>query len=245
MRWLFLLLVFASTPCFGIDSIHNRKKNPLVSSHHPLTPKVNIQTGEYMEEECDLMVYGCEPLSCRRYYSHCGGYHPVYTFWRFNPEQFCVGNLEWSKLPQFFAVGEKNGNVTSFDGKPSDTSYNFNLNKHTSFAYQPSENNHPLNTKVQFTKTDFRRKSDHNDYFRYQGEVIQGTGAKKYFISDQYCWTSYRTLFDRFQDQYVGYGPDIWSPFELVVYEEKRPNGNVICYTYHNEPACDGFPVIN
>ena len=36
----------------------------------PELPKVNVSTGEYVEEAVDLVVAGAQPLSLRRFYNH-------------------------------------------------------------------------------------------------------------------------------------------------------------------------------
>src|ERR1700722_283169 len=50
-------------------------------------PKVNPISGEYVEEEVDLVVAGCEPLSFRRFYGHMNISDRRYGIgWRVNPE---------------------------------------------------------------------------------------------------------------------------------------------------------------
>lgn len=62
------------------------------STDYQITPKVNPITGEYAEEEVDLIVAGAEPLSLRRFYNHFSPYDPRYASWRYNPEHFFVAN---------------------------------------------------------------------------------------------------------------------------------------------------------
>lgn len=50
-----------------------------LSTFIPQIPKVNVVTGEYCEEECDLVIAGIEPLSYRRFYEHNGcTYLPIH-----------------------------------------------------------------------------------------------------------------------------------------------------------------------
>ena len=66
--------------------------------------KVNPITGEYVEEETDLEVPGCEPLSFRRFYGHFNPPDPRYEGWRINPATSLVANFQWKKSPVFLPL---------------------------------------------------------------------------------------------------------------------------------------------
>src|ERR1700722_10556899 len=70
------------------EVIYNARKNFPITSHYLITPKVNVVTGEYLEDACDLVVAGAEPLALTRFYGHYASHHPQYNFWRYNPEHF-------------------------------------------------------------------------------------------------------------------------------------------------------------
>ncbi len=59
------------------ERVLDRRENYfLTSTDYRITPKVNPVTGEYCEEELDLVVAGSEPLSVRRYYNSSAPYDP-------------------------------------------------------------------------------------------------------------------------------------------------------------------------
>jgi hypothetical protein len=68
-------------------------------------PKVNPVSGEYVEEESDLVVAGCEPISFRRFYGHLATPDCRFGAWRINPETSIVANF-LGPSPQSAAVGE-------------------------------------------------------------------------------------------------------------------------------------------
>lgn len=67
--------------------LDKRENYFLTSTDYRITPKVNPVTGEYCEEELDLVVAGSEPLSVRRYSNSNAPYDPRYASWRYNPEE--------------------------------------------------------------------------------------------------------------------------------------------------------------
>src|ERR1700722_4581894 len=83
----------------------------------PQVPKVNLITGEYCEEACDLIVEGIEPLSIRRFYNHFSGPNErVYGHWRINPEAFMLFNFESiGGCQTFAAAGERNSSFLLYE----------------------------------------------------------------------------------------------------------------------------------
>ena len=54
--------------------LDQRQNYFLTSTDYRITPKVNPITGEYCEEELDLVVAGSQPLSIRRFYNSSSPY---------------------------------------------------------------------------------------------------------------------------------------------------------------------------
>lgn len=224
------------------------KEAPL-TSHYPVASKVNVVTGEYYEEECDLVVAGSQPVTLRRFYGHFGPYHRAYNFWRFNPEHFCAANFEWQEQPTFAAAGQADGRVCCYDIKSSGF-FTFNPAKQPSFTHANlNGQKHPLNSRITYRKIEQKilqdkRDSQTKEFFRWQGEIQEGDGTKKLFCSDFRPWLS------SMRDISIGYddeddykhpyrsppqiSPDFWTPYQVPVYEERKPNGNILCYTYES-----------
>ena len=130
------------------DHVLDKRQNYfLTSTDYKITPRVNPITGEYCEEELDLVVAGSQPLSIRRFYNSNAPYDPRYATWRYNPEAFFVANFEWKEQELFAAIGEVDGSVSSF--KPSSrVPYAFDFEVPHSLALFGDGKKHPLNTKM-------------------------------------------------------------------------------------------------
>jgi hypothetical protein len=140
MQWYVLILALCSCLFAKENPIDLKAKETildhrenffLTSTDYRIIPKVNPISGEYCEEEMDLMVAGSQPLSIRRFYNHLAPYDPRYASWRYNPESFCVANLEWKNQEIFAAIGDSNGSICSFQRS--------NAN-HYVFDFHPSKN---------------------------------------------------------------------------------------------------------
>src|ERR1700733_2887740 len=185
-------LLFAEVEeAFDIDAtkqkvIDQRENYFQTSTPYKITPNVNPITGDLIEEEADLVIAGSEPLSVRRFYNHTALYEPRYGGWRYNLESYLVANFEWPSQERFAAAGEFNGGIASF--KASDAPYYYTFNAPTGYAhFNPSGQTHPLNTKITYTKNvDHKKKY----FFAWQGEVIDGSGSRRYFDSGMHCWLS-------------------------------------------------------
>jgi YD repeat-containing protein len=122
---------------------------------NPQLPKVNVITGEYCEEECDLIVAGTEPLSYRRFYDHLGHKDTVYGHWRINPECFMLLNFELSRFchrdyQKLAGCGREDGSIILYE-RGVDNAYVFDLFKHPNWTHtSESGRKHPLNTNVTF-----------------------------------------------------------------------------------------------
>jgi Domain of unknown function (DUF6531) len=207
--------------------IDQRENYFQTSTPYKITPKVNPITGDLIEEETDLVIAGSEPLSVRRFYSHTAIFEPKTGGWRHNPEAFFVANFEWLAQETFAAAGESNGSIVPF--KPSSNVCTFNFPKGFS-NFNPSGQTHPLNTKINY----YRAPSKEKGYFSWRGEIIDGSGAKRYFDSGKHCWLSnlVTDVRRKGRDIYITmYTPNCWTPYQLHVYEERKPNGNIICYS--------------
>ena len=131
-KWLLLFLLLVMSFLFAEEApdifdfqaskehvLDQRQNYFLTSTDYKISPRVNPITGEYCEEELDLVVAGSQPISVRRFYSSNSPYDPRYATWRYNPESFFVANLEWGGQELFAAIGDIDGSVCSL--KPSNT----------------------------------------------------------------------------------------------------------------------------
>ena len=221
------------------QTIDQRENYFQTSTPHKITPKVNPITGDLIEEEADLVVAGCEPLSVRRFYSHTATYEPKTGGWRYNPEAFFVANFEWPGQETFAAAGDSDGSIASFKPSTSDTC-TFSCPKGFS-NFNPTGQTHPLNTKINYHKAPDKKKG----YFSWIGEIVDGSGTKRLFDSGKHCWLSelVTDVRRKGRDLYVTlYTPNVWTPYQLPISEEKRPNGTIICYSYGSWKKCEYFP---
>lgn len=198
-RWVFLFLLFLMCMlCAEEDHdifdfqaskervLDQRQNYFLTSTDYRITPKVNPITGEYCEEELDLVVAGSQPLSVRRFYNSCAPYDPRYASWRYNPESFFVANLEWGGQEIFAAIGEVDGSVCSLK-RSATIPYTFDFELPKSFAISGSTGqSHPLNTEISYY-----RLGDHKDKhrFQYMGTIVDGSGRERSFASPMHRWT--------------------------------------------------------
>lgn len=191
-------------------------------------PTVNVFTGEYTEEACDLVVAGIEPISYRRFYGHQGAKNKAYGHWRINPETHMWFSFDCSKLREKFrkefAVGDATGSCYSYRSKHRKQP-DFNLEHADSLAYSDlTGQRNPLNRKIAYTKHGKDGKA-----FYYDGTIEDGDGTSRYFLTETRYWpidNNART--DVLQP----------PPYQARIIEERRPNGNIIHYDYkdYNPP---------
>lgn len=243
--FIFPLYVFAEVEEFpelfdlqaSQERVLDKRENYfLTATDNRITPKVNPITGEYCEEEIDLVVAGAEPLSASRFYNHLAPYDPRHASWRYNPESFFVGNLEWEGQEMFMAIGEADGSICSFKRSIGDH-YIFDFEVSKSFsAFQPEGHSHPLNTKINYW-----RFGDPKDKcrFQYMGTITDGSGRKRSFASPMHRWKDYvywrerqKTGLLTSMDIAWSIHPTTWTPYHIPIVEEKLPNGHILCYTY-------------
>ncbi len=185
-----------------------------VSAFNAHLPKVNVITGEYCEEECDLIVAGIEPLSFRRFYGHLGFKDETYGHWRVNPESiffFGYGNNAYG------AVGFEDGSFGLYDRLEGDF-YKLNAKKNRNFTNGEAitGQNHPLNTRVTLKKV--KQRKDKRYY--WEGTIYDGNGRQRSYQSSIYGD-------DKYHDDPLDQGK---------IVEDKKPNGNILRYTYrYNE----------
>jgi RHS repeat-associated protein len=189
---------------------------------NPQLPKVNVITGEYCEEECDLIVAGTEPLSYRRFYDHLGHKDTVYGHWRINPECFMLLNFELSRFchrdyQKLAGCGREDGSIILYE-RGVDNAYVFDLFKHPNWTHtSESGRKHPLNTNVTFETI---RKKD--DFCYYRGEVREGDGTIRYFSTNWNIWP-------RDNGDFGSFPP---PPYQAQIVQQRQPNGNLIEYAY-------------
>ncbi|MCC5832258.1 MAG: RHS repeat protein [Chlamydiales bacterium] len=224
------------------DYVLDQQENHfLTSTGCRINPKVNPLTGEYCEEEIDLVIAGSQPLSLRRFYNHTTPEDPRYARWRYNPECLLVANLEWDK-DFFAAIGENDGSILSL--KPSGRSRIFTFQPEKGFIHS-SGSAHPLNYNLSYEK--IQSPKDKRS-FQFKGIIADGTGRIRTFLSPMHRWHK-KAVYTKRKKHWYSTGADItytvypayWTPYHLPIREEKLPNGNIICYTY--EPWSDAFDV--
>lgn len=183
---------------------------------NPYLPKVNIITGEYCEEECDLIVGGIEPLSYRRFYGHQGYKDEGYGHWRINPECLFLFNFTVRDHPKYGAIGSKNGSFFLYE-QANGNVYSFDAQKNRSFTNgaENTGHNHLLNTRITYRSV---KKSKNDYHFYWEGTIEHGNGNLSVFKSDWKQWES------------GSFSP----PYQAKIIEERRPNGNIIRYGYEN-----------
>jgi RHS repeat-associated protein len=200
------------------------------STTYSLAPHVNPITGDLIEEETDLIVAGCQPLSVRRSYCQSTPYNPRYGGWDYNPETFLVANFEYGNQEgHFAAVGSFDGSITPLKSSSYHT-YTFKPSK--SFIH-PNGQTHPLNTILTYSK-----KVDPKNKHRFQwvGEVKEGSGTKHHFYSPMHTWLDLAPVevnkVSPVDVEIVYTTPDAWTPYQLRIQETHLPNGNILCYTW-------------
>lgn len=206
---------------------HNTRQHyPVINTPEPTLSKVNLITGDYIEDETDLVVAGAEPLSLRRFYNQLAPHDDRYGGWRYNPESYLVANFELENQPKFAAVGERSGEVICYD-QQNDNHYTADLSKVLNSRVDP------VNGKPHISNTDifYERIYDTKDRnrFLWSGIISDGKGTTRSFRSSLHPWHSYVKIASRSRTQY---GPNEWTPYLLPINEERLPNGNIICYTH-------------
>lgn len=183
----------------------------------PHVPKVNVITGEYCEGEADLIVAGAEPLSLRRFYSHLGEKGQAYGHWRINPETLMLFNFASNYQSKFAGIGSEEGGFTVCD-HDTGCGFSFNAMKNKSFTNTGVGNlsgqTHPLNTS--FT---IKRNTPGKHEIFWEGTIAEGSGRRRNFRTEIGLW---------------GPGNNIGPVSQAWVLEDRKPNGNIIRYTYED-----------
>jgi len=182
MRFLFLFVFFLGFSCIAeVITIDKRENYFLTSTDLKIHSKANPITGEYNEEEIDLIVMGCEPLSVRRFYNHFAPYdNGRYGNWRYNPETELIANFEWDRQECFAAVGDNDGSVCSFQKSSHPSLFDFNVPK--GFVSPSQGQSHPLNTKIRY------QKNDQGKTFSYLVEATDGSGRRRFYSAPNHKW---------------------------------------------------------
>lgn len=190
----------------------------------PLLPKINLINGCYIDEACDLIVAGAEPLSITRFYSHLSSENKEAGSWLFNPESYAVANFEYTGLKLFVAAGEKSGAIHKYENK-KEQSFHFNpLSKEYLGA---GGQTHPLNTHIDYHKEWGKRSNKLKERpFSWVGEIRDGAGTIRSFSTPSHFW-----LREIRYDKHNKAAPSTWTPYRLPISEEKKASGNRIVYT--------------
>jgi hypothetical protein len=239
MKYLYVL-VFLFCCAHALETPKASKTDPILSPakahlvenfQASFFPKVNPITGEYVEEETDLVVAGCQPLSFRRFYSHFCPIDPRYG-WMINPEISMYANLQWNKSGLFAAIGEEGGSIVylsdsqtaNIDGRNISS---YCLDKSNTNAYTNLGTFDPHNTRLYFTP-----ENGNEGKSRFLGFVQDGSGRKREFYTQWHKWHKPVTVHFIPRRRTAEMEPQSWIPYQLIVNKEILPNGNIIRYGY-------------
>src|ERR1700733_12329890 len=202
--------------------------NPIeATTFNPQLPKVNVITGEYCEEECDLIIAGAEPLSYRRFYGNQGYKDEGYGHWRINPECLFLFNFETRDYPKYGAIGSENGSFSLYEHGAGNV-YGFNPhNKSFTNGADLTGQHHPLNTRISYNRV--RRNKNETYFCHWEGVIEEGDGRKRFFKSDWKMWPQ-----EGFGTQRASAGQNFIPPYQAKILEDRKPNGNIIRYTYED-----------
>ncbi|NGX55334.1 MAG: tRNA nuclease WapA [Chlamydiae bacterium] len=184
------------------------------STYIPQIPKVNVITGEYCEEEEDLVVAGIEPISIRRFYNHNGHKNQAYGHWNINPETLMLFNFTSNRNPTYAGAGDENGGLILCE-KAYNGGYVIDPGRNKSFTHAQTGQCHPLNVQVSIEKCTPKRF----EYY-WKGEVKDGSGRTRSYATEIGLWK------DVTRDQEV--------VSQARIKEDRKPNGNVLRYTYED-----------
>ncbi|MCH9610756.1 MAG: hypothetical protein S4CHLAM81_08030 [Chlamydiales bacterium] len=180
--------------------------------------KVNVITGEYHDETCDLVSPGVQPLSYRRFYNHQGHLNIAHGHWRVNPEALLLFKLKHKLDPEagrrakitMAGIGDERGSFCPASKKLG-SKYVFDPNINSAFSTGDGRK-HPLNLEISVSK-DQPHKA-----FAWTGEITDGEGRRRTFRSEIGHW-----------------GPSIIDPiYQARDITEYLPNGNKIVYTFED-----------
>lgn len=254
MRPLYILCFFACTLSLAAEedsftpetySVSTDKEEMRERQHYPITfasyaiePKVDPVSGDYVEESLDFVIAGGHPLSLRRFYNSSAPHDPHYTMWRYNPEYFAAGNLGYYLMEKFAVVGNAMGGITYLKEMGGG---HFGLSTTEACNHHFSGQGHPLNTKLSY-KAIYPTKD--TMLFLMRGEIIDGAGSVKKFSTKKHVWHNYNVYVKPhyFRPTVFHIYPTVWTPYHLMVEEERCPNGNIISYNYMNWRKEDDYP---
>lgn len=209
----------------------------IIQTPSPITAKVDVVTGTYLENSEDLQESSAEPLRVRRFFCSGSPSDKFYGGWFFNPESYLVANFEY-KNNLFAACGEEEGAINRYKDLSSGR-YGYTIDCHNDYVHSSLNGQRdPLNTRINYQKEFFPKKNKRKEIFRWRGEILSGDGTRRYFDSDYWHWHtpsySYQAGFFKEKKKVEAY-PHIWMPYQLRISEERRPNGNVVKYFYNEK----------
>lgn len=230
MKWIFLWL-FAFSCHFSIAAEANKSNVPNISIQtHTYFPKVNPMTGEYVEEICDFIVAGSEPLSIRRFYNHTFNSPTanLYSSWRINPETLIRANFEYTKNPYHprnVLIGFRDGGAVLLEKQRANT-FSFDPEIQSSWINAGSDEISGQTNLKNITVTYWKHHAKDEEKFSYAGRLIDGTGRKVEFETNYFKWLKKKNLNGNEQR------PECWTPYHCPIKKETLPNGNFLVYTY-------------
>lgn len=229
----FIFLLFSSSIFANVEYEKpqpNRNRDSFNIVAHPLLPKVNPLSGEYIEEECDFVVAGCQSLKATRFYHHHAPPSSIYACWQFNPETYAKANFETNGFDRNVLVGDEDGGAFLLEKILGNSGYAFDATKQKSVTNigrgLPSAQTNPKNIKVTYSKIVDPKEAPHR--FLYYGTIEDGSGRKMEFTTPMHTWYKTKTVKDTKLD------PSLWTPFHLHIKKVTLPNGIVLKYDYRN-----------
>lgn len=209
--------------------------------------KVNVVTGEYCDEECDLVVAGIEPLSLKRFYSHFAAYHHHLTgHWRVLPQTHML--FDFGNAKRYVLAGELNGSSLLYESRIGNA-LKIDTQKHKSQCCSSGQG-HPLHREVSYKKYEkrvtFRRFRQPETHCWWEGVITEGSGHVRFFKTAADQWPEEgkeppMSCIRRRNTGEIEYTPlSFIPPFQAQLTEERLANGNVLRYEYEDVNSIKG-----
>ncbi|NGX55365.1 MAG: putative deoxyribonuclease RhsA, partial [Chlamydiae bacterium] len=207
-----------------------RENYPITHAPIATFSNVNLITGDYVEDETDLVVAGVIPISLRRFYNHLAPHENHFGGWRYNPESYLAANFELENQPKFLSIGNRNGQIFLCD--PDGPNHYFISPEKVTNGCTPPDligaEHHLSNTDIFYQKI---HDSKNGARYSWKGTITDGSGTVRSFNSAMHEWSSSIKSSSRSK---TSFGPNSWTPYLIPITQERLPNGNILCYTYTN-----------
>ncbi len=225
------------------DYFLNDSLNEFVTSRDlGIEDRVNVVTGAYSTSHMDLSIAGIQPLQASRFYWSDVPYESRYGGWLYNPESRVTANLEWKDRKKFISIAEPQGAIHSLEEHSGHT-FRFHTPK---TMMSRGGAHHPSLLRIEYSKCGDTKNSHR---WRYEGKIISGDGSERYFQSPMHSWLHRVEWTERTGSIWGGGSslhyvatPNVWTPYQLPLTEEKLANGNRYRYHYLNWNEPKAYP---